>query len=130
MEQNAAYGTGHRKDATAKVWLTEGTGEITVNGKSLADHVTRQSLAQIVQQPFEATETVGRFDVRAVTMGGGLAGQAGALRHAIAKALVDWDESLRTILRRAGHLTRDPRVKERKKAGFRRARRGKQFSKR
>ena len=130
VEQTASYGTGHRKDATAKVWIREGSGEITVNGKPVGDHLTRQSLVQIVQQPFVLTDTLGRFDVRAVASGGGLAGQAGAIRHGIAKALVEWDEGLRTALRRAGYLTRDPRAKERKHAGFRRARRGKQFSKR
>jgi small subunit ribosomal protein S9 len=130
VEQTTSYGTGHRKDATAKVWIREGTGEIMVNGKPAAEHLTRQSLVQIVQQPFLLTETVGRFDVRVVATGGGLTGQAGAIRHGIAKALVEWDEGLRAALRRAGYLTRDPRVKERKHAGFRRARRGKQFSKR
>ncbi len=130
MEQYLGYGTGHRKDATAKVWLSEGTGVITVNGKPIADHLTRQSLVQLVQQPLEATELVGKFDVRVVALGGGLSGQAGAIRHGIAKALVDWDGNHRPVLRRAGYLTRDPRVKERKKAGFHRARRGKQFSKR
>ena len=130
MEENVAYGTGHRKDATAKVWIRPGTGEITVNGRPVDAHLTRQSLVQLVQQPFVATDTIGRFDVRAVTIGGGLAGQAGALRHGNAKALVEWDESHRLVLRRQGYLTRDPRVKERKHAGFRRARRGKQFSKR
>jgi len=130
VEQILGYGTGHRKDATAKVWLREGTGEITVNGKPIAEHLTRQSLVQLVQQPLEATETVGRCDIRVTALGGGLAGQAGAIRHGIARALVDWDEGHRSVLRRGGHLTRDPRVKERKKAGFHRARRGKQFSKR
>jgi small subunit ribosomal protein S9 len=128
VEQN--YGTGHRKDATARVWLLPGTGESTVNGKPVDQHLTRPSLVQVVNQPFVATDTVGKFDVRAFAKGGGMSGQAGALRHGIAKALVNLDEDLRGVLRRAGYLTRDPRVKERKKAGFRRARRGKQFSKR
>ncbi|MGQ9730221.1 MAG: 30S ribosomal protein S9 [Candidatus Zipacnadales bacterium] len=130
MEQTEWYGTGHRKDATARVWIREGTGTIMVNGKPLEAHLARQSLVQIVKQPFLVTETVGRFDVRAYTTGGGTSGQAGALRHGIAKALVEYDDSYRSVLRRCGYLTRDPRVKERKKAGFRRARRGKQFSKR
>ncbi|MBM3499900.1 MAG: 30S ribosomal protein S9 [Armatimonadetes bacterium] len=130
MQQTGYYGTGHRKDATARVWITEGTGEVTVNGKPLSEYLPRETLAQIVQQPFEATETVGRFSVRAYAKGGGPSGQAGALRHGIAKALVQFDENLRGVLRRRGYLTRDPRVKERKHAGFRRARRGKQFSKR
>lgn len=130
MAENRCYGTGHRKDATAKVWLTEGTGQIVVNDRPLTEFLPRQSLIRIVHQPFEATETEGRFDVRAFARGGGPAGQAGALRHGIAKALVEYEEEFRTVLRRSGYLTRDPRVKERKKAGFRRARRGKQFSKR
>ena len=130
MEQTGHYGTGRRKDATARVWITEGTGEVVVNGKALADYLPRQTLVQVVNQPFEATDMAGRFNVRAFAKGGGPCGQAGALRHGIAKALVEFDESLRHVLRRRGYLTRDPRVKERKHAGFRRARRGKQFSKR
>ena len=130
MEQTRCYGTGHRKDATARVWLTEGNGQIIVNNKPLEEFLPRESLIRIVNQPFEVTDTAGRFDVQAFTRGGGPSGQAGALRHGIAKALVEYEENFRTVLRRSGHLTRDPRVKERKKAGFRRARRGKQFSKR
>jgi len=130
VEQTGHYGTGRRKDATARVWITEGTGEVVVNGKALADYLPRQTLVQVVNQPFEATDTAGRFNVRAYAKGGGPCGQAGALRHGIAKALVEFDENHRHVLRRRGYLTRDPRVKERKHAGFRRARRGKQFSKR
>lgn len=130
MQQPAYYGTGHRKDATARVWIKEGTGQVLVNGKPLADYLPRESLVQVVNQPFDATDTAGRFDVQAFAKGGGPCGQAGALRHGIAKALVEFDENLRSVLRRRGYLTRDPRVKERKHAGFRRARRGKQFSKR
>lgn len=130
MSEWLAYGTGHRKDATAKVWLKAGTGEITVNGKSTAEYFARERLVLLVQEPFERTQTEGRYDVMAKAFGGGVAGQAGAVRHGIARALVGAREDLRTILRRTGLLTRDPRVKERKKAGFRRARRAKQFSKR
>jgi len=130
VERVENYGTGKRKDATARVWITAGTGQITVNGRTIDEHLKRASLVSLVHQPFDVTETVGRFDVRAFARGGGPAGQAGALRHGIAKALVQHDENLRGVLRRRGYLTRDPRVKERKKAGFRRARRGKQFSKR
>lgn len=130
MDETTCYGTGHRKDATARVWLTEGTGQVRVNNRPLEEFLPRESLVRIVNQPFAATETQGRFDVKAFTRGGGLAGQAGALRHGIAKALVEYEEEFRTVLRRRGYLTRDPRVKERKHAGFRRARRGKQFSKR
>ncbi|NIM05545.1 MAG: 30S ribosomal protein S9 [Armatimonadetes bacterium] len=127
---NSHYATGHRKTSAAKVWLFPGTGEITINGKPAREHFQRDSLESMVQEPFEVTQTEGRFDVKATCVGGGIAGQAGALRHGISRALVAFDESLRTTLRRGGFLTRDPRVKERKHAGFRRARRGKQFSKR
>jgi small subunit ribosomal protein S9 len=125
------YGTGHRKNATAKVWLFPGgTGTITVNGKPLPDYVCRRTLEMLVVQPMEVTSTAGQFDVRAKVLGGGIAGQAGALRHGISKALIEADPELRPTLRRLGYLTRDPRVKERKKYGRKRARRGFQFSKR
>jgi small subunit ribosomal protein S9 len=125
------YATGHRKNATAKVWLFPGgSGQITVNGRSLADYVQRRSLELIVNQPLQITETVGQFDIKAKVLGGGVAGQAGALRHGISKALTIADPELRPPLRRNGFLTRDPRVKERKKYGRKRARRGFQFSKR
>lgn len=126
------YATGHRKNATAKVWLTPGSGEIWVNGRPLEEYLGRRSLEMIVRQPLEATENVGRFNVIAQAVGGGLSGQAGALRHGIAKALVlaSADDEVRRRLRQLGFLTRDPRVKERKKYGRKRARRGFQFSKR
>jgi len=125
------YGTGHRKNATAKVWLVpNGSGDIKVNNKPLADYVCRRLLERLVVQPFEVTETVGQFDVKARVLGGGITGQAGALRHGISKALIEADPELRPVLRRLGFLTRDPRVKERKKYGRKRARRGFQFSKR
>jgi small subunit ribosomal protein S9 len=125
------YGTGHRKNATAKVWLVpNGSGEITVNSKPLAAYVCRRLLERLVVQPFEVTETLGRYDVKARVLGGGITGQAGALRHGISKALIEADPELRPVLRRLGFLTRDPRVKERKKYGRKRARRGFQFSKR
>jgi small subunit ribosomal protein S9 len=125
------YATGHRKNATAKVWLVPGgTGTITVNGRELPDYVQRRSLELLVTQPMDLTETVGQFDVKAKVLGGGIAGQAGALRHGISKALVVANPELRPPLRRNGFLTRDPRVKERKKYGRKRARRGFQFSKR
>lgn len=124
------YATGHRKNATAKVWLAPGSGEVTVNGRGLDDFVGRRALGMIVRQPLEATGSGGRFDVMAKTLGGGISGQAGAIRHGIAKALVLADENLKPTLRRLGYLTRDPRVKERKKYGRKRARRGFQFSKR
>jgi small subunit ribosomal protein S9 len=125
------YGTGHRKNATAKVWLVpNGSGEITINNKPLADYVCRRLLERLVVQPFEVTETVGQYNVKARVLGGGITGQAGALRHGISKALIEADPELRPVLRRLGFLTRDPRVKERKKYGRKRARRGFQFSKR
>ncbi|NLC58712.1 MAG: 30S ribosomal protein S9 [Armatimonadetes bacterium] len=124
------YATGHRKNATAKVWLTPGTGNISINGRELAQFVGRRALEMIVRQPMDVTGSLGRFDVIAKTLGGGISGQAGAVRHGIAKALVLADENLKPTLRRGGYLTRDPRVKERKKYGRKRARRGFQFSKR
>lgn len=125
------YATGHRKNATAKVWLIPGgSGSITVNGRELSDYVQRRALELLVMQPLERTETVGQYDIKAKVLGGGIAGQAGALRHGISKALIAADPELRPPLRRGGFLTRDPRVKERKKYGRKGARRGFQFSKR
>jgi len=124
------YATGHRKTATAKVWLSPGTGQFIVNNRPGDEYFHRATLSEIIREPFEMTNTMGQYDVKATCLGGGIAGQAGALRHGIAKALIVMDESMRQVLRRSGLVTRDPRVKERKHAGFRRARRGKQFSKR
>jgi len=125
------YATGRRKNATAKVWLFPGgTGEITVNGRPLTDYVQRPSLELIVMQPLQLTDTVGQYDIKAKVLGGGVAGQSGALRHGISRALIQAAPDLRPPLRRGGYLTRDPRVKERKKYGRKRARRGFQFSKR
>ena len=129
-EAQAGYGTGKRKGAVAKVQLQSGSGEIIVNDKPLNEYVHRYSLNQMVREPFRATDTVGQYDVDAEVLGGGIVGQAGALRHGIAKTLVKDNEEFRTILSQAGLLTRDARVKERKHAGFRKARRAKQFSKR
>ncbi len=124
------YATGHRKNATAKVWLVPGSGQITVNGLPLRDYVTRATLEVVVREPLQLAESLGAFDVRAKCLGGGKSGQAGALRHGIAKALVNMDEGLRSVMRRAGLLTRDSRVKESKKYGRKRARRAFQFKKR
>ena len=125
------YATGHRKNATAKVWLIPGgSGTIEINKRPLPEYVQRRSLEIIVTQPMQLTETLGQFDVRARVLGGGISGQAGALRHGISKALLLANPELRPTLRRYGFLTRDPRVKERKKYGRKRARRGFQFSKR
>ena len=130
MADQRPYGTGKRKDATAKVWLEPGNGEITINEQPAAVYLKRDKLMAMVRQPLVVTETEDQYDVRSKTFGGGLAGQAGAVRHGIAKALVEADPDRRAVLGSAGLLTRDPRVKERKHAGFRKARRGKQFSKR
>jgi len=124
------YGTGKRKDATAKVWLEPGNGEIIINDQPAAEYLKRDSLDTMVRQPLVITQTLEQYNVRSKVFGGGLTGQAGAVRHGIAKALVASNAELRAVLGPAGLLTRDPRVKERKHAGFRKARRGKQFSKR
>ena len=123
-------GTGRRKRAVARVRLELGQGVITINRKSIDEYFTRDSLKQIVRQPLEATNSLSRFDIVVKTQGGGIAGQAGAVRHGIARALLEMDESLREPLRRGGLLTRDPREKESKKYGRKRARKRFQFSKR
>jgi small subunit ribosomal protein S9 len=123
-------GTGRRKRAVARVQMVLGQGVITINRKPLDEYFPRESLMQIVRQPLEVTQTTGRFDVHVVTTGGGIAGQAGAVRHGIARALLDMDEGLREPLRKNGLLTRDPREKESKKYGRKRARKRFQFSKR
>jgi small subunit ribosomal protein S9 len=124
------YGTGKRKNAVARVWLSSGTGVVTINDRPVGKYLGRAVLERLVYQPFEVTDTNGRFDVIAMCRGGGISGQAGAIRHGISKALIEADPDLRPRLRRIGLLTRDPRVKERKKYGRKRARRGFQFSKR
>jgi small subunit ribosomal protein S9 len=124
------YGTGHRKNATAKVWLREGTGTVTVNGKTLNGYLMRPTLEMLAMSPLTITGLTDRFDVTVKCLGGGNSGQAGAMRHGIARALLQFDATLRKALKTQGMLTRDPRVKERKKYGRKRARRGFQFSKR
>lgn len=124
------YSTGKRKNAIAKVWIASGDGTITVNKQTPSGYFRRRTLEALILQPFYATDTLGRYSVIAQALGGGIAGQAGALRHGISKALVEADPELRPVLRRNGFLTRDPRVKESKKFGRKRARRGFQFSKR
>ena len=124
------YGTGRRKTATARVFIKPGTGKITVNERSLDEFFGRETGRMIVRQPLELTQLVGRFDVEATVSGGGITGQAGAIRHGITRALIEFDETLRRPLRVAGFVTRDAREVERKKVGFRKARRGTQFSKR
>lgn len=122
--------TGRRKRAVARVKLMLGQGVITVNGKAVEDYFARPQLLQIVRQPLEATQSLSRFDVRVKAEGGGVTGQAGAVRHGIARALVEMDESLKVTLRKNGFLTRDPREKESKKYGRKRARKRFQYSKR
>ena len=124
------YATGHRKNATAKVWLSPGSGDMTINKKPADEYLGRKTLGMLIRQPMEVAEVAGKYDVTAIVLGGGIAGQAGAVRHGISKALIEADPELRTVLRRLGFLTRDPRVKERKKYGLKRARRAFQFSKR
>ena len=132
MAENKAvyYGTGRRKTSVARVRLTPGTGLVTVNGRPAVDYFGREALVTFVEQPFKATETTGRFDVIAKIHGGGTSGQAGALRHGIARALLDAGEEYRGELKRAGLLRRDPRMVERKKYGLKKARKRPQFSKR
>ena len=125
------YGTGRRKSSTARVHLIpNGTGAITVNGRSLDEYFGLETLKLIVRQPLVATNTTDKFDVEATVTGGGVTGQAGAIRHGIARALLLVDESYRAALKAEGYLTRDPRMKERKKYGLKAARRAPQFSKR
>lgn len=124
------YGTGKRKDAIARVWIAPGSGTVTVNDRPAEKYLGRLVLQRLIQQPFEVTDTSGRYDVIARCKGGGISGQAGAIRHGISKALLEANPDLRPVLRKLGFLTRDPRVKERKKYGRKGARRGFQFSKR
>ena len=125
------YGTGRRKSSVARVHLfPNGTGSIIVNGRPLDDYFGLETLKLIVRQPFAATDTMGKFDVEATVTGGGVTGQAGAIRHGIARALLQVEDSYRAPLKAAGLLTRDPRMEERKKYGLKAARRAPQFSKR
>ena len=126
------YGTGRRKSSVARVHLfPNGTGSITVNGRPLDDYFGLETLKLIVRQPFAATDTMGKFDVEATVTGGGVSGQAGAISHGVSRALLKVNEAeYRPILKAAGYLTRDPRMKERKKYGLKAARRAPQFSKR
>ncbi|MBE6632244.1 MAG: 30S ribosomal protein S9 [Ruminococcaceae bacterium] len=124
------YGTGRRKKSVARVRVIPGTGVITINGRDIDDYFGLDTLKLIVNQPFELTDTAGKFDIICRVAGGGISGQAGAIRHGISRALLQADESYRAVLKKAGFLTRDPRMKERKKYGLKGARRAPQFSKR
>ncbi|MBO8136850.1 MAG: 30S ribosomal protein S9 [Desulfotomaculum sp.] len=130
MAQVQFYGTGRRKNAIARVYLVPGEGNISINNKQLEEYFGRKTLEMVVRQPLEITGTTGRFDVKARVKGGGVSGQAGALKLGIARALIQADPNLRPALKRAGFLTRDPRMKERRKYGLKKARRAPQFSKR
>jgi small subunit ribosomal protein S9 len=124
------YGTGRRKKSIARVYLVPGTGKITINKRDIDEYLGLETLKVIVRQPLALTETEGKFDVIVNVKGGGYTGQAGAIRHGIARALLEADADYRPALKKAGYLTRDPRMKERKKYGLKAARRAPQFSKR
>ena len=128
--QGRAYATGRRKDAVARVWLKPGTGKITVNGRDQTVYFARPTLRLVIDQPFQISDRVGQYDIVATVKGGGLSGQAGAVKHGIAQALSKFEPLLRSTVKAAGFLTRDPRVVERKKYGRAKARRSFQFSKR
>ncbi|MEW6236681.1 MAG: 30S ribosomal protein S9 [Candidatus Omnitrophota bacterium] len=128
--QHLSYGTGRRKTSVARVYIKSGTGEIIVNGKKSSDYFMRKTLEMVIRQPFDVTDTKGKFDVYANIAGGGLSGQAGALLHGISRALISLDVKYRNSLKRSGFLRRDPRMVERKKYGRPGARKRFQFSKR
>ena len=127
---NRYYGTGRRKSSVARVYLTPGNGKITINKRDIDEYLGLETLKVVVRQPLEVTGTLGKFDVTVNVKGGGYTGQAGAIRHGISRALLEADEEYRPQLKAAGFLTRDPRMKERKKYGLKKARRAPQFSKR
>ncbi len=129
-KQGRAYATGRRKDAVARVWLKPGSGRIEVNGRDQAVYFARPTLRLVINQPFDVAERRGQYDVIATVTGGGLSGQAGAVKHGIAQALTRYEPALRTTVKQAGFLTRDSRAVERKKYGKAKARRSFQFSKR
>lgn len=129
-EQGRAYGTGRRKDATARVWVKPGTGKIVVNKRPIETYFARPVLRMVVNQPFASLDRENKFDVYCTVKGGGLSGQAGAVRHGISRALDNYSSEFHAVLRKMGFLTRDPRVVERKKYGKAKARRSFQFSKR
>ncbi len=124
------YGTGRRKSSVARVRVYAGSGNITINGRDIDDYFGLETLKLIVRQPLNLTDTLGKFDIVCTVAGGGVTGQAGAIRHGLSRALLQYNEELRPALKKAGFLTRDPRMKERKKYGLKAARRAPQFSKR
>jgi small subunit ribosomal protein S9 len=130
MANQKLYGTGRRKTSVARVYLAPGTGKITINKRDIDDYMPLETLKVIVRQPLVATNNMDKFDVKVNVYGGGIAGQAGAIRHGISRALLTVDDEYRPVLKKEGFLTRDPRMKERKKYGLKGARRAPQFSKR
>jgi small subunit ribosomal protein S9 len=128
--QGRAYGTGRRKDAVARVWVKPGVGKVSINGRTLEQYFGRPTLRQIIVQPFKTTNRADQFDIYCTVSGGGLSGQAGAIRHGLSRALVNFEPGLRPALKHAGFMTRDSRVVERKKYGKAKARKSFQFSKR
>ena len=129
-QENTFYATGKRKNAIARTWITPGKGEITINGRSLEDYFTVYTAKTIISQPLVLTNTQDKFDIKIKVIGGGIMGQAGAIRHGITRALMEYDGELRSALKKAGFVRRDPREKERKKYGQKGARARFQFSKR
>ncbi len=130
MATQTYYSTGRRKSSTARVFLKKGSGNITINKRTLEQYFGRETGRMIVRQPLEKVEMTGKFDINVTVSGGGISGQAGAIRHGITRALIEYDESLRKILRQAGFVTRDAREVERKKIGLHKARKRPQYSKR
>jgi len=130
LAQVMFYGTGRRKNSVARVFLVPGEGRVIINNKPVSEYFGRRTLEMVVRQPVELTGASARFDIQAKVLGGGISGQAGAIKLGIARALVQADPNLRPLLKRAGFLTRDPRMKERRKYGLKKARRAPQFSKR
>ncbi len=130
VEQNQNYATGRRKSSAARVFLKPGSGNITINKRSLDHYFGRETARMVVRQPLQTVDMEGKFDIYITVRGGGNSGQAGAIRHGITRALIEYDETLRSSLRHAGFVTRDSREVERKKVGLRKARRATQFSKR
>jgi small subunit ribosomal protein S9 len=130
MTAQTNYGTGRRKTATARVFLSSGSGKITINDRPIETYFGRETARMIVRQPLELVDLLGKFDVRVTVAGGGIGGQAGAIRHGITRALIEYSEDLKSPLRKAGFVTRDAREVERKKLGLRKARKRPQYSKR
>ena len=130
MAANQYYGTGRRKNSTARVFIKQGTGQMTINGRTLEQYFGRPTSRMIVAQPLELLDMVGKFDTYVTVSGGGISGQAGAIRHGLTRALMQYDESFRPALRKAGYVTRDARAVERKKVGLHKARKRPQYSKR